>query len=584
MARTLLGSLMNRTTTPVPFASRAATYGRGFLGYNRSNATRQMQSYGSVGTLFAIVHRTSNATSQVEWKLYRKARSGLKADRTEVTSHAALDLWTKPNPFMPRQEFVEGTQQHVDLVGEGWWVIVRHPNFNIPLEMWYVRPDRMRPVPDPEVFLAGYMYTGPDGTEIALGLDDVIQLRMPNPMDPYRGLGPVQSLMTDLDSSRYSAEWNRAFFRNGAEPGGILEVDRRLDDDEFTELRMRWNEQHKGVGNAHRVAIAEGGLKWVDRKLSQRDMQFAELRAISRDEIRGAFGMPKFAVGDVDDVNRATAEASDDWFAKQLTVPRLERIKAALNHDLLPMYGATAQGLEFDYVSPVTGSAADEADVLSTKATAAKTLIDAGAYGPEVLAALDLPALSFGQPDANPDRELLIKLLTGAPLLAPLLLPLLGFDLTESQRAAGPREVAELTQKLYLGVGSVLSAEEARQVLVDAGAALEPGKPVPPPPAKPSVPGPAAWLPPGTGLRAEIEDTDPSEDGDIEAAMRWVAVCENDDNSCQPCRANDGKTYRNREQAYKDYPGGTGYVRCVGAEHGNDCRCKVIKRREGSGT
>ncbi|KKK81335.1 hypothetical protein LCGC14_2814460, partial [marine sediment metagenome] len=63
-----------------------------------------------------------------------------------------------------------------------------------------------------------------------MGVDDVVQLKMPNPLDPYRGMGPVQSILADLDSERYSAAWNRNFFINGAEPGGIIEVDRRLDD------------------------------------------------------------------------------------------------------------------------------------------------------------------------------------------------------------------------------------------------------------------------------------------------------------------------------------------------------------------
>ncbi|MER7813807.1 phage portal protein [Streptomyces sp. NPDC096153] len=530
MGKTVLGGLLNRATTaPVPFVARAASHAFGFA--SRRDAVAHMAAMGSVGTLFSIVNRTSNATSQVEWKLWRKSKSGKKEDRVEVTAHAALDLWDKPNRFMPRQEFVETFQQHVDLVGEGWWVIARDPRSPIPLEIWPVRPDRITPVPDPERFLTGYMYTSPDGEQIALELDQVIQLRMPNPLDPYRGMGPVQSILSDLDATKYSAEWNRNFFLNSAEPGGVLEVDRRLDDDEFAVLRMRWNEQHKGVANAHRVAIAEGGLKWVDRKMTQRDMQFVELRSVSRDVIREAFGIPAFALGEVADVNRATAEASKTWFAEMLTVPRLERIKGALNHELLPLFGSTAQGLEFDYCDPVPPDVATEAAQLTARATAARDLVDAGFYPPEVREALGLPEMSYGQPDADQDRELLIDLVKAAPAaLAQTILPLLGFDL--------------------------------------------PPSPAPAEPAKPAPPQPANRLPLGPGLAALVDDED-----DIENAMRWVAVEHDDDDTCEPCRENDGKLYRNRAEAYKDYPGGSGYIHCVGAEHGNECRGKVVKRR-----
>lgn len=551
MGRTMLGAILNRTATsaapPVPFSSRAQSFAFGLAG--RRDAQAQMAAMGSVGTLFSIVNRTSNATSQVEWKLWRKAKSGKDEDRVEVTSHAALDLWRKPNPFMPRQEFVEVVQQHVDLTGEGWWVIGRHKASPIPLELWPVRPDRITPVPDPDTYLSGYMYTGPDGQQIALELNQVIQLRMPNPLDPYRGMGPVQSILTDLDATKYSAEWNKNFFLNSAEPGGIIEVPQALSDPQFDELRSRWNEQHRGVANAHRVAILEHG-KWVDRKFTQRDMQFAELRSVSRDVIREAFGIPAFALGEVVDVNRATAEASSTWFAEMLTVPRLERFKAALNFDLLPLFGAAAQGLEFDYENPVADDRELAARELTARATAARTLIEAGLSTEAVLSAVGLPEMEAA-PAAGGEGK------------------------------ATPREIADMIQSIYLGVGPVLTSEEAREICNRAGAGLDLTAPFPQGGAAPSAlasegraPGeaPADEMPLGPELAARLGVPD------VQAAQRWVAVSEDDDNTCEPCRDNQGQTYRNRAAAYRDYPEGSGYIHCVGAQFGNECRCRVVKR------
>ncbi|MFG2372563.1 phage portal protein [Streptomyces sp. NPDC048504] len=398
MARTLLGAILNRTATattntPVPFTSRAQSYAGGLFG-NRT-AEGQMRAMSSVGTLFAIVDRTSNATALVDWKLWRKAKSGRVEDRVEVTSHAALELWNRPNKFMPRQEFVESSTQHYDLTGETEWVIARAPGVKIPLEMWPVRPDRMTPVPDRETFLKGWVYTSPDGEQVPLELDEVIQLRRPNPLDPYRGLSPVLSILPDLDTSRYAAEWSRAFFLNSAQPGGIIEVPVHLQDHEFDEMRDRWAEQHKGVGNAHKVAIVEYGAKWADRTISQRDMQFVELRGATSTAIREAYGIPKFAIGDLDDVNRATAEAAKAWFAEQLTIPRLERIKGALNNELLPMYGPMGDGLEFDYCDPVPPDTTVEAEQLTARSNAAAALVNAG-YDPKgTLSAVGLPDIPF---------------------------------------------------------------------------------------------------------------------------------------------------------------------------------------------
>jgi len=384
--------------TPVPYVSAKASSGLNILARQDASMTRQMQAMGSVGTLFAIVSRLSNATAQVEWKLYRKSTSGADEDRVEVTRHAALDLWNKPNAFMTRQELVETFEQHIELTGEGWLVIARNPRATLPLELWPVRPDRMAPVPDPTEFLTGYLYTGPDGEDVALDRDQVIQLRMPNPLDPYRGMGPVQSILTDIDSSRYTREWNANFFRNGALPGGLIETEGNLSDPEFDALRMRWNESHHGVSNAHRVAILERGMKWVDRRFSQNEMQFVELAQMSRESIREAFGFPKPLLGSVDDVNRANAEAGAVVFARWLIVPRLERIKQALNNDLLPLYGASGQGLEFDYCNPVPEDEEAEAAELTAKANAAKLLRDAGWEPDDVLQTVGLPPMRYRTP------------------------------------------------------------------------------------------------------------------------------------------------------------------------------------------
>jgi HK97 family phage portal protein len=496
VARTLLGALFNRanqaTQTPVPFASRAQSYSRGLFGSSRGT-TAQLDSMGAVSTLFAIVNRTAKAEAGVEWGLYRKAKSGKKEDRVEVTSHAALDLWNRPNGFYTQSVFVEAGAQHKQLTGETWWVIARNERSPIPLEMWVVRPDRIRPVPDPEQFLLGYMYTGPDGQEVALRKEDVIFIRTPHPTDPYRGIGPVQALLTDLDAVRYSAEWNRSFFLNSAEPGGIIEVPNSLSDDEFNELRDRWNEQHKGVANAHRVAILEHG-QWKDRKFTQRDMQFAELRNLSREVIREAFGFPKPMTGAVDDVNRANGDSGERMFARWLLVPDLEAIRDALNHQLLPLYGATGQGLEFDFVNPVPDDVETESKQLTARANAAKALADAGVWDPDdILSAVGLP---------------------------------------EMRRAAAP---------------------------------------APAPVVEPT----ASWDEAVAGLLGE----------DIENAQRWVVKIVDDGNTCHNCREQDGRTYKNRQQAYEDYPGGEGYVRCEGVQYGNACRCKVVKRgRKGEGS
>jgi HK97 family phage portal protein len=363
----------------------------------------QMRAQGEVGTLFGICDRIITAYSQVEWRLYRvpkdgrrrydSSTTGTQDSRTEVTRHPALDLWRKPNPFFYGAAFRESAQQHEELTGEQYWLIVRNA-IGLPDELWFVRPDRMQPIPHPTDYLAGYIYHGPGGEDVPLATEDVVFLRRPNPMDPYRGLGAVQAILGDLDASRLSTEYSRAFFRNSATPGGVIEADQNIDDEDFRQFQARWAETHKGVANAHRVAILEAGMKWVDRKYTMDDMQFVELKNATRETIREAFGFPKAMTGATDDVNKANAYAGEVMFARWMTKPRLLRVKEALNCILLPMYGASAANLEFDFVNPVPEDDEISAGVLLNKAQAAKFLSDTQQWEPaDILDAVGLPAM-----------------------------------------------------------------------------------------------------------------------------------------------------------------------------------------------
>lgn len=388
-----------RNETPLPYvgSSQVSVFGGG---RSKNDMAGSMAQYGAVGTLFAIVSMEAVAVAKVDWHLYRKAVSGKDEDRVEVTTHPALSVLSKPNDFYSRQELFETGQQHVDLAGMAFWVVARNPLFaSMPLELWPVRPDKMTPATDPNKFLVGWVYSGPDGEKVPLDVKDVLAVRMPDPENPYMGLGPVQSIKTDAEATRHIAEWNRNFFRNSAEPGGIIQFDSMLDDTEFTTLQRRWAEQHRGIGNAHRVAILEKGT-WIERKYTQRDMEFSTLRQVSSDVIREAFAFPALMLGQVKDVNRASADASERFFAKYHTVTRLDRWKGLLNNDYLPLFGPLGVGYEWDYDSPVEADAEIDNASRDSKTKAAVAMVGAGWDADEVLEAMGLPEIKWTKPAA----------------------------------------------------------------------------------------------------------------------------------------------------------------------------------------
>jgi phage portal protein BeeE len=408
----LLGkALAVRNAVPVPLGDGGGGFQYPGLATGTAADGALMRSYASNGTLFANVSMLARATAGPVWKLFRQApqdgrqrytTSDQGSDqRVEVIRHQALSVLYKPASmtaagremnFWSRFGLFELSQIWMETTGKAHWVVEYDPRANFPVGLWPVRPDRMIPVPDPGQYLKGWIYIAPDGrTKIPLQPWEVIYNRYPDPMDAYGGVGPVGSVLTDLDAVKYAAEYNRNYFLNSAVPGGVLQADHELGDDEFNRLTNRWRESHKGVSRAHRIALLEAGVTWVPTHTSMKDMDFAALRMDSRDIIREALAMHKVMTGVTDDVNRANAQTGEEVFASWLVGPRCERWRDVLNTQFLPLFGAAGQGVEFDFVLPLPRNREQDNLELKTKAEAALALVTGGYDQHDVLVAVGLP-------------------------------------------------------------------------------------------------------------------------------------------------------------------------------------------------
>lgn len=463
-----IGGTLSAAWSPVRSEGRSALPGAGVsrgLSVFGGGRTEQLRAMATVGTVFGIVDRLASAQSAVTWTLYRKARNGKKEDRTEVTNHLAWDLWQRPNDVFSGPHTREAGQQHFELTGEAR--IVVDIEFSTPIGFWVIRPDRIEPIPGDTTFLAGYVYTGPDGEKIPLQPHEVLTIMRPNPTDPYRGLGAIQATLMEQQSARAAAEWNRNFFKNGAMPGGVIEVPTELSEPQFNNLIMRWRESHKGVSRAHRIGVLEQGAKFTPITYSIKDMQMTEVRGMTRDSIMEAFGISRHMLGITEDVNRAQADAGEYIFGKYQSLPRAVRWRQMANDLYLPLFGTTARDLEFDFdedeLVPEDAEAANSAR--DSIASAVKSYVDAGFPRDWICEHLGLPPVQITDPND-------------------------GSNLDFAER------VALLVQKMYLGVGKVgqpnvvISPREARTILAAVGLPIDPDY------VEPEVPAPAVPAPP----------------------------------------------------------------------------------------
>src|SRR5215469_4545911 len=126
-----------------------------------------------------------------------------------------------------------------------------------------------------------------------------------------------------------------------------------------------------------------------------KDMDFGNLRNVSRHLIGEAWGMHKIMLGNSVDLNRANAQTGEEVFANWSITPRLDQWKDVLNEQFLPLFGSAGENVEFDYIYPLPQNREQDNDELATKTAAWATLVGAGADPHDAAEVVGLPDMNI---------------------------------------------------------------------------------------------------------------------------------------------------------------------------------------------
>jgi len=295
------------------------------------------------------VSARSREVGNIKLHLYRRKGT----DWTEVTEHALLNLIAKPNEYSTQSMFFENIQAYKDLSGEAFFWVLPDDNTGSPTEMWSLRPDWVDIKVGKEKMIDSVIFrqggSGNPDHHIRIPFEDILYFKTFNPTNPYRGLSLVKAGASEIDSYDFATDFNRRFFYNSARPSGILTTETNLKEDTRRRLEEQWTNKYQGRENAFKTAILEGGLKWQDMTHNQKDMDFATLKTMSRDDILSIFQVPKTIIGITDDVNRANAKEARAVFQEFVIDPLMRDIVSFLNMFLVLKFG---DDLFLDYEPP----------------------------------------------------------------------------------------------------------------------------------------------------------------------------------------------------------------------------------------
>lgn len=274
------------------------------------------------------------------------------------------------NKWYSRGELWRATETYLNLWGSAFWALERDELGQ--WEIWPLRPDRVRILPDRRKYIKGYVYFGLTGP-VAYTPEEMISIRYFNPLEEYAGLSPVAPLRLSADMGLDALKFNRNFFRNSAQPDVIFATEEAMTDEEVEDFYQRWEKRYKGPGNAHRPAIASFIKDIKTMGFSQREMEFVQGLRWSLEDVSRVYGVPMPLLSDLQRATFANINTAEKLFWRNTMIPEMKFLEEQLNEKMMPRLGYPGLKVQFD-LSVIEALQEDE----SSRVTRETQLLDRG--------------------------------------------------------------------------------------------------------------------------------------------------------------------------------------------------------------
>ena len=246
-------------------------------------------------------------------------------------------LLERPNEVWTQGQLLRATETYLALWGSAFWGIERDGAGNAS-ELWPLRPDRVRIIPDRNRYVRGFVYEY-GGERAAYLPQEIVWFRHINPADEFRGMSSLSPARLALDMGEEALNFNRSFFRHSAMPSDLaITTEETPTEDEVSEFYARWESRYRGSGRAHRPVLLARGMDAKRLGISHKDMEFTEALRWSVEEVARAFGVPKVFLGQLEDATLSNVETLERYLWRNTIVPELRLIEEAINSSITPLF------------------------------------------------------------------------------------------------------------------------------------------------------------------------------------------------------------------------------------------------------
>ncbi|HEL2361535.1 TPA: phage portal protein [Streptococcus suis] len=304
--------------------------------FGRTTSGENVDEFKAMQTtaVYACVRILAEAVASLPIHVYERTATG-KEKKEEHPLYFLLH--DEPNSEMSSFVFRETLMTHLLIWGNAYVQIIRDRSGQV-ISLYPLLPDKMSVHRDESGKLYyKYKRQSEENPNFKAKGDTILRaedvLHVPGlGFDGLIGYSPIALAKNAIGMTLATENYGASFFKNGANPGGVLEHPGILKDPK--RVRDSWNAVYNGVTNAHKVAVLEEGMKYTQVGIPPEEAQFLQTRKFQINEIARLYRIPPHMVGDLEKSSFSNIEQQSLEFVKYTLDPWVVRLEQAFKRSL----------------------------------------------------------------------------------------------------------------------------------------------------------------------------------------------------------------------------------------------------------
>lgn len=241
-------------------------------------------------TVMACVRLLSDTIASLPWKAYRKGKDGIPV---EVDPQPAI--LRSPFPGFDLFQYKWMMVSSMALRGNFYAYVTSRDAMFRPTAILPLHPDLIFLERRPDILMWMDPIYRIMGQQVPS--QDMVHIRRFTMAGEPWGLSPVKQAAAAIGMSLAAEEYGYRYFRESANPSGMLMTEQNLSDDVVKRQQQQWIASH---GGRRLPAVLTGGFSFKTLTIAPNEAQFLETRQFQRSEIAMMYGIPPHMIGDTE--------------------------------------------------------------------------------------------------------------------------------------------------------------------------------------------------------------------------------------------------------------------------------------------